>query len=172
MYFNIKSRLFYLILGMIIFIIAYSIGALTDISKDEAEKLRQQFDKQEMKNIDRNAIFINNLRISIVMFTPAIGVGFGTYTGFSTGFTSNAIAETYPNLSSISTFQNLVKPFGILEIFCYGLAMSKSWIIIHQILKRKKFKEIVIPIFIEIGIVIAVLFVAATIEWNTITAFK
>lgn len=154
---------------MLVFVIAYSIGAYTDISKDEAETLRKKFNEQDMKNIDRNGIFMNNLKISLGMFIPAFGMVFGIFTGFSTGFTSNAIAET-SHLSDTSTLVNLIKPFGLMEVFVYGLALSRSGIIIYQIIKRKQFREYVIPTTIEIGIVTIVLFVAATIEWNTIAA--
>ena len=91
---------------MVVFVIVYSIGAYTDISKDEAEILRKKFNIQDMKNIDRNGIFVNNLRISLVMFISSFGIGFGIFTGFYTGFISHAIAET-SNLSGTSTLLNL-----------------------------------------------------------------
>ncbi|MDX1372166.1 MAG: stage II sporulation protein M [Nitrososphaeraceae archaeon] len=165
---DIKSRLFCLAIAMVVFVIAYSIGAYTDISREEAERMRQQFNEHEMENIDRNLIFVNNLKLSLEMFIPGIGIAFGIFSGFSTGVTSNAIAETSALLSSNSTLLNLIKPFGLMEVFAYGLSMSRSGIIIYQIIKRNKWKEYVIPTAVEIGIVIAVLFIAATIEWNTI----
>ena len=90
---------------MVVFVIAYSIGAYTNISKDEAEILRKKFNEQDMKNIDRNGIFVNNLRISLVMFIPAFGTGFGIFTGFYTGFTSHAIAEK--QVASVTHFSQV-----------------------------------------------------------------
>ena len=165
---DIKSRLFYLTLAIVVFVIAYSIGAYTDISREEAERVRQQFNEHEMEKIDRNLIFVNNLKLSLEMFIPGIGIGFGIFSGFSTGVTSNAISETSALLNNNSTLLNLIKPFGLMEVFAYGLSMSRSGIIIYQIIKRKKWREYVIHPAIEVGIVIAVLFIAATIEWNTI----
>ena len=43
--FDIKWRLLYLTIGTVVFVIAYSIGAATDISISEAENLRQQFNE-------------------------------------------------------------------------------------------------------------------------------
>jgi hypothetical protein len=74
------------------------------------------------------------------------------------------------NITQTLTIIKKHKPFGLLEVFAYGLASSRSGLIIYQIIKKKQFRENVIPTTIEIVIVIAVLFVAATIEWNTIAA--
>ena len=49
---------------MVVFVIAYSIGAGTDINRGDAENLRQQFNEQ-VEDIDQNGIFMNNLRISL-----------------------------------------------------------------------------------------------------------
>ncbi len=163
-------RLIFLILGMISFIGAYSIGASSDITKEKAEQLRIEFDKDEMKNIDRNKIFLNNLVISLEMFIPGFGTGFGMFVGYSTGFTSNAISEASNNLDRASTFEELIKPYGVMEIFAYGLAISRSGMIIFPIIRKQKqlWKEYVIFLLIEIVIVVIVLLIAATIEWNTI----
>ena len=170
MHFVIKWRLFYLTIGMVVFVIAYSIGAATDISKSEAENLRQQFNEQ-IEGIDQNGIFMNNLKISLGMFIPALGIVLGTFSGFSTGLIFNVIAENSPLLHNISPLVILITPFGVMEIFAYGLAMSRSGMLIYQIVKKKQWKEYIIPTIIEIGIVIAILLIGASIEWQMITQF-
>jgi uncharacterized membrane protein SpoIIM required for sporulation len=168
--FDIKWRLFYLTIGMVVFIIAYSIGAATDLNRTEAENLRQQFNEQ-VKDIDQNGIFMNNLRISLGMFIPALGIGLGIFSGFSTGLIFNVIAESSPLLNNISPLVILITPFGVIEVFAYGLAMSRSGMLIYQLLKKKQLKEHIIPSIIEIVIVIAVLLIGATIEWQMIAQF-
>lgn len=170
MRFDIKWRLFYLTIGMVVFIIAYSIGAATDLNRTEAENLRQQFNEQ-VKDIDQNGIFMNNLRISLGMFIPALGIGLGIFSGFSTGLIFNVIAESSPLLNNISPLVILITPFGVIEVFAYGLAMSRSGMLIYQLLKKKQLKEHIIPSIIEIVIVIAVLLIGATIEWQMIAQF-
>ena len=169
MHFNIKWRLLYLAIGIAVFVISYSIGAATEINRSEAENIRQQFGEGKVKDIDQTGIFVNNLWISLVMFIPALGIGFGIFTGFSTGFAANAIAESSPLLSNLTPYLDLIKPFGAMEVFVYGLAMSRSGMLIYQIIKKKPWREYVIITTIEIGIVIVVLLVAAIIEWNIIT---
>lgn len=170
MHFDIKWRLFYLTIGIVVFIIAYSIGAATDLNRTEAENLRQQFNEQ-VKDIDQNGIFMNNLRISLGMFIPALGIGLGIFSGFSTGLIFNVIAESSPFLNNISPLVILITPFGIMEVFAYGLAMSRSGMLIYQLVKKKQLREHIIPSIIEIVIVIAILLIGATIEWQMVAQF-
>lgn len=170
MHFDIKWRLFYLTIGIVVFIIAYSIGAATDLNRTEAENLRQQFNEQ-VKDIDQNGIFMNNLRISLGMFIPALGIGLGIFSGFSTGLIFNVIAEGSPLLNNISPLVILITPFGIMEVFAYGLAMSRSGMLIYQLVKKKQLREHIIPSIIEIVIVIAILLIGATIEWQMVAQF-
>jgi uncharacterized membrane protein SpoIIM required for sporulation len=102
------------------------------------------------------------------MFIPAIGVVFGLFSGFSTGTVFSALTNLSPALKGISPLLILITPFGILEIFSYGLAMSRSGMLIYQLIKKKPWREYVIPTLIELGIVAVVLFVAALIEWQMI----
>ena len=155
---------------MVVFIIAYSIGAATDLNRTEAENLRQQFNEQ-VKDIDLNGIFMNNLRISLGMFIPALGIGLGIFSGFSTGLIFNVIAESSSLLNNISPLVILITPFGIMEVFAYGLAMSRSGMLIYQLIKKKQLREQIIPSIIEIVIVIVVLLIGATIEWQMIAQF-
>ena len=170
MLFDIKLRLLYLVIGIVVFVIAYFIGAGTDIGKNETENLRDQFNKQ-VKDIDQNGIFVNNLRISLGMFIPVLGMGLGIFSGFSTGLIFNVIAESSPLLNNISPLLILVTPFGVMEVFAYGLAMSRSGMLTYQIIKKKQWREYIIPTIIEIGIVITILLIGATIEWQIITQF-
>ena len=170
MRFDIKFRLLYLVIGIVVFVIAYFIGAGTDIGKNETENLRDQFNKQ-VKDIDQIGIFVNNLRISLGMFIPVLGMGLGIFSGFSTGLMFNVIAESSPLLNNISPLLILITPFGVMEVFAYGLAMSRSGMLTYQIIKKKQWREYIIPTIIEIGIVIAILLIGAMIEWQIITQF-
>lgn len=170
MRFDIKFRLLYLVIGIVVFVIAYLIGAGTDLGKNETENLRDQFNKQ-VKDIDQNGIFVNNLRISLGMFIPVLGMGLGIFSGFSTGLIFNVISESSPLLNNISPLLILVTPFGVMEVFAYGLAMSRSGMLTYQIIKKKQWREYIIPTIIEIGIVITILLIGATIEWQIITQF-
>jgi hypothetical protein len=176
---NIKRRLLYLAFGATAFLIAYSAGAAITMSKKDAEDLKGQFAKQII-GIDQNGIFFNNMRVSLFMFIPAIGTGVGVFSGFSTGMVFSAMVKASP-LNNIPPLIILLTPFGIMEVFAYGLAMSRSGMLIYQLVKKKPWRDYVtlrnflrkdiVPTLIEIGIVVVILFVAAVIEWQLIEQF-
>jgi hypothetical protein len=157
-------------LGIITFLIAYSVGAAVHMGKQQTADLRQHFAEQ-IKGIDQNGIFINNAKIALGMFMPAAGIGLGVISGFYTGMIFTAIAQT-STLNNVPPLIILITPFGIMEVFAYGIAISRSGILIYQLVKKKPWREYVIPILIEVGIVILVLLVGAVIEWQIITQFS
>ena len=168
MHWDIKQRLLSLTIGAIVFIGAFTIGAYTDIDKKEKE-IRQQFDKQT-KDINQFEIFINNFRISLLMFAPAVGIGIGVLTGFHTGLTFKVILESSRLLNNVSSLATLATPYGILEVIAYALAISRSGILIYQIAKSQ-WREYIIPTVIEIAIVTVILFIGAIVEWYIIEQF-
>ena len=168
--FNIRQRVIYVALGIVAFLIAYSAGAAVHMGKQQTEDLRRHFAEQ-IKGIDQNGIFINNARIALGMFVPAAGIGLGVISGFYTGMIFTAIAATSA-LNNVPPLVILITPFGIMEVFAYGIAISRSGIFIYQLVKKKSWREYAVPILIEIGIVILILLAGAVIEWQIITQFK
>jgi len=171
-----KRRLLYLAFGVAAFLIAYSAGAAIPLTDEEAKDVRNQFSEQ-IKDIDQDGIFFNNFRIAWIMFIPALGAGFGAFSGFATGTVFSALANSSSLLNNVPPLVILITPFGVMEVFAYGLAMSRSGMLIVRIVKdkpwragnRRSFLErSLVPAFIELGIVAAVLFAAAVIEWQMI----
>lgn len=176
--FNVKGRILYLAIGAATFLIAYSIGAAVDLGSVNAENLKRQFAEQ-IKGIDQIGIFINNVKIALIMFFPLIGIGVGVFSGFSTGLVFSALAQNSP-LSNVPPLVILITPFGIMEVFAYGLAISRSGLLIYHIIKlvsrlvkKGPWREYIIPVLIktgvEIGIVIVILLAGAIIEWHMIS---
>ncbi len=162
-----KRRFIYLAFGAAAFLIAYSIGAAVPMSEEEAQMLTREFSKQ-IEGIDQNGIFLNNIRITLIMFVPAVGSAFGAFSGFATGSIFSAYANQSPMLGEVSPLVILRTPFGIMEVLVYGLAISRSAMLIYYLLKRMPWSKYAIPTLIELGIATGVLFVAAVIEWQII----
>ena len=162
-----KQRLIYLAFGAAAFLIAYSTGAAVPMTEEEAQTLTREFSKQ-IEGIDQNGIFLNNVRITLIMFVPAVGSAFGAFSGFATGSIFSALASSTPMLGEVPPLVLLITPFGIMEVFVYGLAMSRSVMLIYYLLKRMSWRKYTIPTLIELGIAAGVLFVAAVIEWQMI----
>ena len=170
-----RQRLLFLVLGMVLFLTAYSFGAmLLKINSSEAEILKKHF-KEQLGGINEYKIFINNFSAALGMFVPGLGIALGILSAFSTGLVFNSISHTSPIISHISPLIVFLTPFGILEIIAYGIAISRSGIISYQLIKdtnkRKSWRKYVIPTVIEVGVVLAILLVAAIIEWQMVHQF-
>ena len=64
-----------------------------------------------------------------------------------------------------------VSPFGLMELAAYSIGMSRSFILIQTILKKKSIKLELTPTTIEIGIVVALLLAGGLIESIMIEEF-
>lgn len=161
---KIGRRIVFLAIGMAVFLALYYAGSTTKMAPADSAMLREQFMSQ-IGDIDETGIFFNNVGIALGMFIPALGAGFGMFSGYSTGLVFSAIADSNAQLSGVSPLVIFLTPFGIMELFAYGLAMSRSGLLVYQLVKKKPWRQYVVPTLIEMGIVVAVLFAAAIVEW-------
>ncbi|HEY7757203.1 MAG TPA: stage II sporulation protein M [Nitrososphaeraceae archaeon] len=163
--YNFKRRILYLLVGIIAFLIFFTIGTLVTFDESTSQELKQQF-QNKIKNIDSLGIFFNNFLISILMFIPGIGIAFGLFSGFSTGNIFVIITRDLPiQIPPLLVFLTI---FGIMELVSYGIAISRSYLLLISIIKRTNIKENLIYTGIEVGIVSIILFVSAIIEWDLI----
>ncbi len=167
-YFTIPYRLGYLGLGVVVFAAAYSTGAAMPLDGTEAEDIRSSF-LEDIENIDETGIFLNNIEIALAMFVPGAGVGIGIFSGVSTGTVYNAFALVTPELANTSPLSVLATPFGMLEVFAYGIAISRSGMLVAQLVRkeeRKTWKQFSLATAIEVAIVIAVLIIGSVVEFQ------
>jgi hypothetical protein len=163
--YNFKRRILYLLVGILVFLIFFTIGTSVTFDESTSQLLKEQFENK-IKNIDSMGIFINNFLISILMFIPGIGVAFGLFSGFSTGNIFVIITRDLPiQIPPLLVFLTI---FGIMELVSYGIAISRSYLLLINIVKRTNIKENLIYTGIEIGIVAIILFFSAIIEWDLI----
>lgn len=165
-HFSFPWRVAYLGAGMAAFMAAYAIGAAIPLGDAEAEEIRTGF-LADIESIDQSGIFLNNIEIALAMFVPAAGAGVGIFSGVSTGVVFSAFAIVTPELQGVSPLSILVTPFGMLEVFAYGLAMSRSAMLAIQLAmksERKNWRQFAIATGIEVAVVIAVLLAGSVIE--------
>lgn len=163
--YNFKRRILYLLVGILVFLIFYTIGTSVTFDKSTSQLLKEQFENK-IKNIDSIGIFVNNFLISILMFVPGIGIAFGLFSGFSTGNIFMIITRDLPiQIPPLLIFLTI---FGMMELVSYGIAISRSYLLLISIVKRTNIKENLIYTGIEIGIVAIILFFSAIIEWDLI----
>ena len=161
-----KKRLAFFFIAMLFFLSIFYLGFSFKMDESFSKELSRNFMNQ-ISDIDEFGIFLNNLKIALVMFLPVIGLVMGTISGFSTGLVFNSIM----NLSGITYSNPLViflTPFGILELASYGLAISRGCILLFELLKKKFTKKSLFYLLIEVALVSGMLFVGAIIEWMMI----
>jgi uncharacterized membrane protein SpoIIM required for sporulation len=161
-----KKRLAFFFIAMLFFLSIFYLGFSFEMDESFSKELSKNFMNQ-IRDIDEFGIFLNNLKIALVMFLPVIGLVMGTISGFSTGLVFNSIM----NLSGVTYSNPLViflTPFGILELASYGLAISRGCILLFELLKKKFTKKSLFYLLIEVALVSGMLFVGAIIEWMMI----
>lgn len=161
-----KIRLLFLFIAMFFFLGVFYLGFSFKMDESFSKELSKNFMNQ-ISGIDEFGIFLNNFKISLVMFIPVVGIIMGTISGFSTGLVFNSIM----NISGVSYYNPLIiflTPFGILELFSYGIAISRGGILLFELLKKKFTKKSLIYLLIEISLVSSMLFIGAIIEWMMI----
>ncbi|MBC8252352.1 MAG: stage II sporulation protein M, partial [Candidatus Nitrosopelagicus sp.] len=114
-------------------------------------------------------IFVHNTTIALPMFIPGFGVFWGLFSSWSTGYAFAAIVISMPEIANISPLSVLfLSPFGLMEIFSYSLAISRSFILIKAIITKTSLSQFIKPTIIEIGVVIVLLLVGGYVEFYMI----
>lgn len=155
-----------------IFSTAYSIGSASNMSEQDSKSFIKEFE-QAVEGIDAIGIFTHNASVALPMFIPGFGMAWGSFAAWSTGLAFKALVSTTPELAKLPPLAIIyLSPFGVMELIAYSIGMSRSFLLISTILKKKtNLKEEIRPTAIEIGIVIGLLLAAAFIEYAMIQEF-
>ncbi len=141
------------------------------MSEEDSKSFIKEF-QQTVEGIDAIGIFMHNSSVALPMFIPGFGVAWGSFAAWSTGLAFRALVSTTPALSKLPPLAIIyLSPFGVMELIAYSIGMSRSFLLINTLLKRSPIKKELRPTAIEIGIVIALLLVAAFIEYTMIQEF-
>lgn len=152
-----------------VFLASYMIGTTYKMSNDEAQAFLKDF-QSATSGIDSFGIFLHNTSIALLMFVPAFGVAWGSFTGWETGAGFSALVITNPALATIQPITLLLlSPFGVMELVAYALGMSRSYHLVWRIIKKNPIRKEIIPTGIEVGIVIALLLIGGFIESSMIS---
>jgi len=163
-----KIRIITFFVFLAIFTGLFQLGSMSTVSEEESLLFMEEFEKLVL-DIDAFGIFIHNTTIALPMFIPGFGVFWGLFSSWSTGYAFAAIVISMPEIANISPLSVLfLSPFGLMEIFSYSLAISRSFILIKAIITKTNLSQFIKPTIIEIGIVIALLLVGGYVEFYMI----
>lgn len=150
---------------------SYSIGTFSKLSNNESEQFRKEF-QDIVKGIDALGIFTHNSSIALPMFIPGFGLAWGSFAAWSTGVAFSALVTTTPALQKIPPLALLyLSPFGLMELVAYSIGMSRSFLLINAIIRRKPIQKQITPTLIEIAIVVGLLLAGGFIEFYMIQQF-
>lgn len=171
----LKQRILLFFVFLAVFSIAFSIGAEMEVSQEEAGIFLDEFNKllDSLKGENFGLeIFLHNVEIALPMFIPGFGVVWGIFSAFSTGFAFAAIATTNSFLDKIPPVTMIfTTPFGLMELAAYSIGMSRSFLLIVGLFKKRSVLQQWKQTLLEIGIVIGLLLLGGIIEAYMIEAF-
>ena len=166
---NRRILIFLIFIG--IFSLSYSIGSQSKLSDEESKSFLKEFQKV-VEGIDAIGIFEHNASVALPMFVPGFGLAWGAFAAWSTGVAFGALVTTTPALAKIPPLALLyLSPFGVMELIAYSLGMSRSFLLINAIIRRKPLKNELRKTGIEIGIALALLLAGGFIEYSMIQQF-
>ena len=166
----VRIRLVSFLVFVGLFSAAYSLGAEMEVSKEEAELFMEEFGKL-IDGIDGFGIFAHNTTLAIPMFIPAFGMFWGLFSAWSTGMAFSAITTVTPELADVPPLAILyLSPFGIMELVAYSIGTSRSYMLIHTIIRKNSLRSHLVPTAVEVGIVVGLLLAGGYIEFYMIEA--
>ena len=155
--------LFFVFLGM--FSASFAIGAEVQVSEEESKIILEQLESL-IDEIDAIGIFSHNTTLALPMFIPGFGIAWGAFAAFSTGMAFSVIKDASPMLANVPSLTILfMSPFGLMEVAAYSIAMSRSYMIVHKMIKRMPVRPDFRIIGIEIAILIGLLLTGGFVEY-------
>ena len=162
--------LFFIFLG--IFSASFAIGAEIQVSEEESKIILEQLESL-IGEIDAIGIFSHNTTLALPMFIPGFGIAWGAFAAFSTGMAFSVIKDASPMLANVPSLTILfMSPFGLMEVAAYSIAMSRSYMIVHKMIKRMPIRPDFRIIGIEIAILIGLLLTGGFVEYYFIESIS
>lgn len=164
----IGNRIVVFFIFMAIFSAVFAASAEIPLPEEEVEMIMEEFEAM-VEGIDAVGIFLHNTALSLPMFIPGFGIIWGMFSAFSTGVAFSAIKSMNPLVEQIPALSILfMTPFGLMEVAAYSLAMSRSYILMHKIIKKITIRNDIRVTLVEILILLGLLLTGGYVEWYMI----
>lgn len=161
-------RIYAFFIFMAIFSAMYQLGAMSPVTTQEAEMFLEEFEKL-VEGIDAVGIFVHNTSLALPMFIPGFGMVWGMFSAWSTGYAFASIVVMSPALSEIPPLAILyLSPFGLMELSAYSLGVSRSYILLVTLIRKKPLRPHMLATAAEVGIVVGLLLAGGFIEFHMI----
>ena len=155
--------LFFVFLG--IFSASFAIGAEVQVSEEDSAIVLEEFESL-IAEIDAVGIFVHNISRALPMFIQGFDIAWGAFAAFSTGMAFSVLQDANPMLANIPSLTILfMSPFGLMEIAAYSIAMSRSYMIVHKMIKRMPIRPDLRVIGLEVAILVGLLLAGGFLEY-------
>ena len=142
----------------------YQLGAMSEVGESEAREFMEQF-SEIIEGIDAPGIFVHNMTIALPMLVPGLGVGWGLFSAWATGYAFASIAAVNPSLGGVLPLAVLyLSPFGLMELAAYSMAISRSCVLALALARRRPLRPLLPATAAEAGALAGLLLAAAYIE--------
>ena len=167
---NLRILSFFVFLA--IFSLTFALASEVQLSEDETTIIMEEFDTMT-KGIDAVGIFVHNVSIALPMFIPGFGIIWGLFAAFSTGIAFSAMKSTIPLLNQVPSLSILfMSPVGLMEVAAYSIAMSRSYILIHKLIKKMPIRPDIRATCIEVVILVVLLLAGGFLEYFLIESMS
>ena len=159
-----KKRIIWFFVFMGMYSLIFQIGSMAEPTGEEVAVFMDEFEAVT-GDIDAIGLFVHNTTISLPMFIPGIGVAWGLFSAWSTGYAFANIATISLDLAETPALSILYySPYGFMEIVAYSIGISRGFILIAGIIKKNDLRALLKPTGIEIAIVIGLLLAGGFLE--------
>jgi hypothetical protein len=167
----VVSRLLVAAVAMLVLVGVLAAGALTPMSRSEAESLTSGFEELLSTAAANPAgIFLNNFLASLLMMVPAAGMALAAYIAYNTGLVIGAVSIVSNIPPALALTVPFITVYGFFEMFAYGFAVSESFYLAAAAVRRRFRAELrLFPVMLVV--VVGLLAVAALLEWLLIAFF-
>jgi len=138
------SRLFLTLILMAVAIFVCMLGTFMPVDVKTANETAQEFEKAREYIVSVPYVFGNNFMHCLIMFIPMVGVAYGMFIMFNTGYIIEMLAVAQGIPAPIAFISLFLLPFTWMEFICYSIAMGQSIILTFKLFKgkiREKFNE-------------------------------
>jgi len=159
------------LLLVILFILCIAVtfaGTLTPVDEGTAEGIAEE--SKEMSEEIRSDpwmgmryIFGNNFMHCLIMFVPGVGVAYGFFVMYSTGFVIETLALSEGVNPQLYLALLFIFPFAWMEYLAYSIAMTESTYLVIGIIEGK-FRQELSKTYKWITLCAIILLLAALVE--------
>ena len=113
------------------------IGSAFPLDMEQVSEILEQAEELIPVDIDAQAIFVNNYRISLIMLTPILGFLYGLLVIFQTGMVFGAAGSSVGFSGILLYGLTALTPFFWLEFIAYAASMTESMYFIRGLIEKK-----------------------------------